>query len=277
MNIRAVLDEQLAARLREAEAAPLSNLKAVEIWDGAWDVLASPKRHSFQTPAALVSLAGLSLVHRGQQGFHPRQLQRGEALPPPTPQVRIDVAVTFVSADPSATKRASQVLGFAEAAVPVLIGAALEDIRGTNLYAKTLYEAGMSAFALFGGRTVELAPEHPEPALPETVRARGLVGAGGPKWPPPSADAGVDQAVAAGDMVTLDASASAPADPERPIICFIWRQTGGSVVDLDDNAAVMPSFMAPSPAAEETLTFEVTVIDDAGCFARDTVDVTVRP
>ena len=190
MSVRGVLEDQLAARLRGAEAVPLGNLKAVEIWDGAWDVLASPKRHSFQTPAALVSLTGLVLAHRGGQGFETRQLHRprlvGEAPcppvydtsdpPAPTPQVRIDVAVTFVSADPSATKRASQVLELAEAAVPVLIGAALEDIRGTNLYAKTLYEAGMSAFALLGGRVVELAPEQPAPQLPEEVRWRGRVG-----------------------------------------------------------------------------------------------------
>ena len=171
MIILEVLEEQLADRLREG----IGSLKTVEVWDGAWDALASPRRHSFQTPAALVSLTSLSLSHRGQQGFGPRQLQRGE-IPPPTPQVRIDVAVTFVTADPSATKRASDALGLAESAVPLLIGAALEDIRGTNLYAKALYEAGMTAFALFGGRTVELAPEHLEPVLPETVRARGRVG-----------------------------------------------------------------------------------------------------
>ena len=177
MTIREVLEEQLAGRLRAA----LPGLKAVDVWDGAWDALASPKRHSFHVPAALVSLTGLALVHRGQQGFHPRQLQRGET-PPSTPQVRIDVAVTFVSADPSAPQRASEVLGLAEAAVPLLLDAALEDIRGTNLYAKALYEAGMSAFALLGGRTVELVPEHPEPQLPETVRARGRVGYDGVVW-----------------------------------------------------------------------------------------------
>ena len=159
----------------------LTGLKTAEVWDGAWDELASPRRKSFGAPAMLVSLTGLILTHRGQQGFHPQQLQRGE-MPPPTPQVRIDVAVTFVSADPSAEKRAGDVLGFAEAAVPVLIGAALQDIRGTNLYAPALYKAGMSAFALLGWRTVQLVPEHPEPDLPETVRAQGRVGQGEIVW-----------------------------------------------------------------------------------------------
>ena len=171
MSVRAVLDE-----LRGILGAKLPALKAVEVWDGAWDELASPRRFSFQPPAALVSLTGLAVVHLGQQGFHPRQVQRGPELPPPTPQVRIDVAVTFVSADPKASKRAWEVLGLAEAAVPVLVRSALQDIRGTNLYAPALHKAGMSAFALLGGRVVELTPEHPEPGLPLTVRQRMYVG-----------------------------------------------------------------------------------------------------
>ena len=40
----------------------------------------------------------------------------------------------------------------------------------------------MSAFALLGGRVIELAPESPQPRLPESVRARGLVGVDGVVW-----------------------------------------------------------------------------------------------
>ena len=177
MSIQALLQEQLADRLRDRIGA----LRTIEVWDGAWDTLASPRRKSFRAPAALVSLTGLVLAHRGAQPFHARQLQRGER-PAATPQARIDVAVTFVSSDPAAHKRAAEVLDFAEAAVPLLIDAALEDIRGTNLYSPALYKAGMSAFALLGGRTVELEPEHPAPRVPESVRARGLVGADGLVW-----------------------------------------------------------------------------------------------
>ena len=177
MSVREVLDD-----LRDMLDTKLPALKAVEVWDGAWDELASPRRKSLQSPAALVSLTGLAVTHRGQQAFDPRQLQRGPELPPPTPQVRIDVAVTFVSSAPKASKRASEVLELAESAVPVLVRAALEDIRGTNLYAPALYKAGMSAFALLGGRTVELAPEHPEPELPAEVRARGRVSAERVVW-----------------------------------------------------------------------------------------------
>lgn len=185
MIIQGVLERQIVGGLQGAE---LPHRPRVELWDGAWDALASPTRHSFPKAAALVSLTGLALVHRGQQAFEPKQLAAERTLrrvraahggghqplpaetpPQPTPQVRIDVAVTFVSGAPAADLRALEVLEMAEAAVPVLIKAALEDIRGTNLYAKALYEAGMSAFALLGGRLVELAPGHPEASPPAEV------------------------------------------------------------------------------------------------------------
>ena len=169
MTIRETLTEGLAAGLRERVGA----LKTVEVWDGSWDALASPRRFSFAAPAALVSLAGLVLSHRGQQPFHPRQLTRGEP-PPPCPQVRLSIAVTFVSGDPSATVRAEEVLVLAEAALPVLIDFALEYIEGANLYTKALYETGMGAFALLGRRTVEIAPAQPDAVVPAGVR---LVGA----------------------------------------------------------------------------------------------------
>lgn len=175
MIIQDILEGQIKDRL----AAALPDLCETTVWDGAWDKLASPKRHSLPELAAFVSLTGLTLGHRGQQGFDPRQLQRSD-LPPPCPQARIDVAVTFVSAAPEAECRAMEVLNLAEAAVPVLIEAAFEDIRGTNLYGKALYEAGMSAFALLGGRLVELAPELPAAVSAEEACLRGpggLVGA----------------------------------------------------------------------------------------------------
>ncbi len=174
MSVGDVLERQIAARLRDATAAPLDTLHTVEVWDGAWDVLASPRRMSFRAPAALVSATAFELVDRGRPAFPPRQLQRGDEPPPPCLQVRVDVALTFVSDDPSASQRARDVLELAAAALPLLIDAAVEDpIRGTNLYAKTLYEAGMSAFALLGRRTVELAAAPPAPRLPESVRGQG--------------------------------------------------------------------------------------------------------
>lgn len=103
-------------------------------------------------------------------------------MPAPAPQVRTDIAVTFVSAEPAAEKRAGDVLGFAEAAMPVLIEFALQDIRGASLYSPALYKLGMSAFALLGWRTACLAPEQEEPHLPEQVHVRGRIGQGELIW-----------------------------------------------------------------------------------------------
>jgi len=195
--VQELLETQLADRLRGA----LPDLCETTVWDGAWDALASPKRHSFPALAAMVSLTGFTLVHRGQHICDASQLHRPRAAgsppcppvydtsdpPPPTPQARLNVAVTFISAHPAAERRAMEVLDLAERAVPVMIQAALEDIRGTNLYGPALYEAGMTAFALLGGRTVEIAPERPARVLPESVHARGLISREGSRtgleWP----------------------------------------------------------------------------------------------
>lgn len=153
----------------------LPDLKETVIWDGAWDEKAGPERLSFQPPAALVSLTGFTLTHRGQH-VAPLDLRHADrtqrSLPSPTPQVRINVAVTMVSCEANAAMRARQALALTESAVPILIGAAFEDIRCANLYAPALYKAGMTALALFGWRTIELPPEAPTVDLPETARVR---------------------------------------------------------------------------------------------------------
>ena len=112
MTARDLLERQIGNRLRDG----IAGLKTVEVWDGAWDALASPRRKSFQAPAALISVTGFAPELRGGRRHHPRQLLAGDR-PPPAPQVRLDVAVTFVSAEPSAPARAAAVIAYAEAAV----------------------------------------------------------------------------------------------------------------------------------------------------------------
>ncbi len=89
----------------------------------------------------------------------------------------------------------------------------------------------------------------------------------------PVSRAGNDQAVAAGADVTLDGSAS--SDPDGSIASYLWEQTAGSTVALSDTAVAMPTFTAPSMASVQTLTFRLTVTDDRGGQATDTVDVAV--
>ena len=90
----------------------------------------------------------------------------------------------------------------------------------------------------------------------------------------PTARAGADQAgIAAGAEVTLDGSAS--SDPDGSIASHAWTQTAGDDVALSDAGAAMPTFAAPSTPAAQTLTFELTVTDDRGAQATDTVNVGV--
>lgn len=167
------------------------DLKTADVWDGPWASLQDPGRLSIAMPAALVSLTALELVHLARRRFHPGQLRGASAgnpanefpapgqgaagvfdppaSPAPAPHVRIELGVTMLAADPRSSDRAARVAHLAEAAVPVLVGYALEDIRGTNLYTKALYAKGLAAFLMVGSRDVELGPDPPPRTLPEQV------------------------------------------------------------------------------------------------------------
>ena len=97
----------------------------------------------------------------------------------------------------------------------------------------------------------------------------------------PVADAGADRTVVHLSAVTLDGRAS--SDPDGTIVTFAcstvasfaWTQTAGSMVTLTDADQAQPSFIAPDEA--ETLEFELTVTDDDGLSASDSVTITVVP
>lgn len=77
----------------------------------------------------------------------------------------------------------------------------------------------------------------------------------------PNADAGEDQSVPVGQVVTLDGSGSSDPDGNVPLT-YLWTQTGGEVVTLSDINAVSPIFTAPNSYA--VLTFSLTVTDSLG-------------
>jgi hypothetical protein len=90
---------------------------------------------------------------------------------------------------------------------------------------------------------------------------------------PPTANAGIDQSVAAGVTVQLDGTGS--TDGDGTIVSYSWAQTAGDAVILTGASTSTPSFTAPSTNAQQTLTFELTVTDNEAATDTDAVDVVV--
>jgi|GEM_PF-2705378 len=91
---------------------------------------------------------------------------------------------------------------------------------------------------------------------------------------PPNADAGPDQTVNEGEMVTLDGSGS--SDPDAAVLSYTWEQAGGPAVTLSDIHAAQPTFVAPAVDDQTSLSFTLTVEDDNAIMDSDTVTITVN-
>lgn len=90
---------------------------------------------------------------------------------------------------------------------------------------------------------------------------------------PPVAHAGEDLQVEANARVTLSAAGSTAAAPAT-IGHYAWTQLAGPRVTLAKADSANPTFTAP--ARSEPLRFQLTVIDDGGLAATDTVQVQVN-
>jgi hypothetical protein len=88
----------------------------------------------------------------------------------------------------------------------------------------------------------------------------------------PVADAGPDQLVASGSLVTLDGSGSTDADGDP--LTYSWVQTSGPAVTLNGAATATPTFTAPVGPA--TLVFTLTVDDGRTGVSTDEVVVEVE-
>jgi hypothetical protein len=90
----------------------------------------------------------------------------------------------------------------------------------------------------------------------------------------PIVDAGSDQTVNEQTAVTFSGSGT---DPDGSISTYSWTQISGDTQTLTDAATATPSFESPVTTVQLTLTFQLTVTDNGGATASDTVDVTVEP
>jgi hypothetical protein len=91
----------------------------------------------------------------------------------------------------------------------------------------------------------------------------------------PFADAGPDQTVAEGDLVTLDGSNSRATT--GTIQSYSWTQTSGPPVTLSNADQARATFIAPNVTSSTSLSFRLTVIDSADRGDTATTLVTVQP
>ena len=88
----------------------------------------------------------------------------------------------------------------------------------------------------------------------------------------PVANAGPDQAVLPGQLVTLDGTGS--SDPQGDPITYAWTPPAG--ITLSSNTAAQPTFTAPYAMTDQTYNVSLVVTDSGGLSAAaDTVAVTV--
>ena len=88
----------------------------------------------------------------------------------------------------------------------------------------------------------------------------------------PVVDAGDAQSADAGAAVSLAGVAS---DADGEIASVAWEQLSGEALTLSDAAVLAPSFTAPHVPIDSDLVFQLTVTDDDGASAHDSVVVTV--
>ncbi len=86
-------------------------------------------------------------------------------------------------------------------------------------------------------------------------------------------DAGPDQTVDEGVLVTLDGSAS--THPQGDALNYDWNQIGTPAVTFDLTDPARPTFTAPYLSSNTTLTFELVVNDGTQYSDPDTVEISV--
>jgi hypothetical protein len=87
----------------------------------------------------------------------------------------------------------------------------------------------------------------------------------------PIANAGADATATTGTAVALNGSAS--SDPDGSIASYAWAQTSGPATTLSNATTARPSF---TPTVAGSYVFALTVTDNSGLTATDSVTITAR-
>ena len=91
---------------------------------------------------------------------------------------------------------------------------------------------------------------------------------------PPVANAGPDQTVNEGTMITLNGSNS--TDPNKSALTYLWQRIDGPAVTLFNPASAQPDFAAPQVVSGAvSMKFRLTVTDTYGLKSTDTCFVNV--
>jgi hypothetical protein len=90
----------------------------------------------------------------------------------------------------------------------------------------------------------------------------------------PTANAGDDKSVQSDTVVLLTGSAS---DPDGMITEYLWQQISGQTVTIIDISQSDVQFTSPKVTQPTMLEFQLTVIDNLGAKATDTIIITIDP
>lgn len=91
---------------------------------------------------------------------------------------------------------------------------------------------------------------------------------------PPTADAGASQTVNEQTELSLAGTGN---DSDGNIASYSWTQTLGESVTITNAGSALATFTSPETSTELTLVFELTVTDNDGGQATDTVDIIIIP
>jgi serine protease len=90
----------------------------------------------------------------------------------------------------------------------------------------------------------------------------------------PTANAGANVTVNAGQLVTLNGSGN---DPDGAIASYAWSQVSGQTIALTNTTNASLQFTAPAVQQQATATLRLTVTDNLGATGFDDVVITINP